>query len=41
MVELSDVHKTAIIFENGRLVVIRIQVIRCREDRHDRRKTGC
>lgn len=38
-VELSDVHNIVLIFENGSLVVVYVEVVGSREDGHDRWET--
>jgi hypothetical protein len=40
-VELPDIHDIVLVFENRRLVVVDVEVIWCREYRHDRREAGC
>jgi hypothetical protein len=37
---LANVHDVALIFENSSLVVVNVQIVWRREDRHDRRETG-
>ena len=39
-VELSDVHNIVLIFKDGRLVIIDIQVVRSGEDGHDTWESG-
>ena len=39
-VELSNVHDIVLVFQNGGLVVIDIQVVGSREDGDDRREVG-
>lgn len=39
-VELPNVHHIALVLEHRRFVVVDIEVVRCREDRHDGGKTG-
>jgi hypothetical protein len=39
-VELPDVHHIALILQDGRLVVVDIQIVRSTEDSHDRWETG-
>ncbi len=37
-IELSNVHDIVLVFQNSRLVVVHVQVIRCREDGNNRGK---
>lgn len=39
-IELSDIHDVAFIFEHGGLVVVNVEIIRGREDRHNRREAS-
>lgn len=39
-VELPDVHHIALILQDGRLVVVDVQIVRGTEDSHNRRETG-
>jgi len=39
-VKLSDVHYIAFVFQHGCLIVVNVEVIRRREDRHDRREAS-
>ena len=41
LTELSDVHYIILVLQNGRFVIVNIQVIRRTEDCHDTGKTSC
>lgn len=37
---MANIHHVAFIFENGCFVVVNVEIVWCRENRHDRRETG-
>lgn len=39
-IKLANIHHVAFVFENGSLVVVNVEVVWCRKDRHDRRETS-
>lgn len=40
-VELPDIHDVALILQYRSLIVVDVQIVRCGEDRHDRREPCC
>ena len=40
-IELPNVHHVGLVLENRRLIVIHVEIVRCRENCHHRRKSSC
>lgn len=39
-IKLANIHHVALIFENSGFVVVNVEIVWCRKDRHDRRESG-
>ena len=37
---MANIHHVALIFENRSFIVVNVEIVRRRKDRHDRRKAG-